>query len=207
MSVSCWDVFPSDLAQGMRAPPSPPSLILPVFSPTLVLSFEILLRSKSVPSALRVYLWKFGRGTEADARACHTAGKSVPLPPPFSMDADRGNLASPALGPRFSPLQSLPVWRDSAFFTSPQPLLCSRLYFSAFISPASLTTGWLTIEFQGKKDPVLGVQTTYSLQCPAVSLALLPKFLDRLVYIWVDCSLSSVSWPWFLLLGSFTAVC
>ena len=46
-------------------------------------SFEILLRSKSVPSAPHVYLWKFGRGTEAGAKTCHAAGKSAfpSLPP------------------------------------------------------------------------------------------------------------------------------
>lgn len=74
--------FPSDLAQGRNAPPPPPppSTVLPVFSLTLVHSFEILLRSKSVPSALNFYLWKFGRGTEAVPRPATLLG-NLNFPP------------------------------------------------------------------------------------------------------------------------------
>lgn len=42
-------------------------------------SFVILLGSKSVPSALNVYLWKFGRGTKEGAKTSYAAGKPVSL--------------------------------------------------------------------------------------------------------------------------------
>lgn len=59
--------------------------------------------------------------------------------------------------------------------------------------------GWLNIAFRERKDPVLGVQTPCSFQCPALFLARLPKFLNRGEEVWVDCPLPGVSWPWFLL--------
>ena len=82
-------------------------LLLPLdpscFLSTLVHSFEILLRSKSVPSALMFICGSSAGELRRVPRPATLLGNGFP-PSPLSMDVDRGNLASPDFGPWFSPL-------------------------------------------------------------------------------------------------------
>lgn len=128
--------------------------ILPVFSLTLVYSFEILLRSESV-----LLLWMFICGSSAgELRRCqdlpHCWEIWVSLPSPFQWMLIEEIWPPRHFGPWFSPLQSLPVWRDSAFFPPPEMLLCCGfLLFWLHFTRVSLTTGWPNIEYRGRGGP------------------------------------------------------
>lgn len=168
--------FPSDLAPGRHAPPPPPPpMILPVFSPTLVHSFEILLRSKSVPSALNVYLWKFSRGIEAVPRPAILLGNLSFPPLPLLRGCwwrKSGLLA------HSSPLckGTLPEWHDSAFFSF-APYSAVVFTFLTPLYPCPWDHELAEHCIPEKKGLSLGVLTTCSYQCPASFLDVLPKFL------------------------------
>lgn len=82
-------------------------LLLPLdpscFFSTLVHSFEILLRSKSVPSALMFICGSSAGELRRVPRPATLLGNLSFPPYPPSVDVDRGNLASPAFGPTVFP--------------------------------------------------------------------------------------------------------
>lgn len=115
-----------------RACVSLPLLLLPLrsflFSPWLWnLAEKQICPLGSGSACLFVEVRQGNRGGCQDLPRCWEI--CVSLPSPLSMDIDRGNWPPRHFGPRFSPLQSLPVWHDSAFSPFPQLLLCHIFTF------------------------------------------------------------------------------
>lgn len=136
-------------------PPPQPS-VLPVFSPTLVHSFEILLRGKSL--SVDVYLWKLSRGDEADAETAILLG-NLEFPrsfSPFSVAVDGGKLA---FGTTAFPSANVPAVAQFGFLFPPSPSISTLLWLllcCLCCTPVPVTLGWPNIEFQRRKGPGLG---------------------------------------------------